>query len=468
MTLRQHHDTDAEASILGGVFLRPELMRRLRQELEVLDFASNFHQAVWVAMVGCTEQGIPIDPVTVASELRRTGKAAAFSKYADANTAEGTGEIDALAFCGLLAAKVPSAENVMAYAATVKRHAVMRDLRRSLAACMEAVDSPDNADDDAMTGEAAVQWCLGRLRQVKVERVNDGTIPVAQLVRDRLREYEALAAARLSDKSATIGIPTGVASLDAEMGGYLPGLTVVIAGRPGMGKSSVLRAAADACSRLKIGAHTISVEDTRARFADRVIASESSVPIEALRNGDLNRGQQSNLTPAIGRLFSRKHWQVSDGAMTARQAVACWRRHGEANETKLVAVDYLQRLKKSDWRMSDFDHVTEAMTVMADAAKEDGVVLLVGSQLNREVEKRDDKRPMMADLRAGGTIEEIAKFIIGVYRGAAYGPPDEAADFGGTDDEWAKRMELIVLKNNDGPAPVRVVAKWDGPTTTVA
>lgn len=468
MTLRQHHDADAEASILGGVFLRPELMRRLRADLETLDFASTFHQAVWVGMVGCEEQGIPIDPVTVAAELRRTGKAASFARYAESESSEGTGEIDALAFCGLLAARVPSVENVLAYAGIIKRHSVMRDLRRSLAGCLAALDSPDNADDDAMTGEAAVQWCLAQLRTVKVERVNDGTLPIAQIVRERIREYEALAATQAAGGVAMIGVPTGIAALDAQIGGYMPGLTAVIAGRPGMGKSSVLRAAADACSRLKIGAHTISVEDTRARFADRVIASESSVPIEALRTGDMNRGQQANLSPAIGRLFSRKHWQVSDGAMTARQAVACWRRHGEANETKLVAVDYLQRLKKSDWRMSDFDHVTEAMTIMADAAKDDGVALLVGSQLNREVEKREDKRPMQSDMRAGGTIEEIAKFIIGVYRGAVYGPPDEAADFDGTDEEWAKRMELIVIKNNDGPSPVRVIAKWDGPTTTVS
>ncbi len=129
-----------------------------------------------------------------------------------------------------------------------------------------------------------------------------------------------------------------------------------------------------------------------------------------------------------------------------------------------------ERLRKRDARMSDFEHVAESMDVLANAAKDDRIVCVVGSQLNRDCEKRDNKRPMQSDMRAGGPIEEIAKCIIGMYRGSQYGPPVEGEDYTGqppTDAEWEATVELLLLKNSDGKQG-RVIARWDGPTTTVS
>lgn len=457
---REHHDHDAEAALLGGVLLREELLEKLG--LEVLDFHHPRHQRVWEAMHGCRVQALPLDPVTIASELKRTGKAGPFSGGAEDETG-------AMAFVALLALKVTGEDSTRHYARIVKRHSVLRNLRRKIGDIADAIDSPDNVDDDAMTGEAALQWAISELRSVRVESVEDGTIDVPQLVRDRIREYEAIAEAKERGVPAMIGLPTGIKALDEVIGGYLVGSPIVIAGRPGMGKSSVLRASTSACARRSIGTHTISLEDARARFADRLIAEESGVAITVLRDGSLNRGQMADLGRAIGRLFTRSTWRVSDRSMTARDVVACWRRHGEVNNTKLVAVDYLQKIRKSDSRMSEYEHVTEAMGTLAEAAKDDGVVLLVGSQLNRECEKRVDKRPQLADMRGGGPIEELAKLVIGIYRGSQYdSKPTEADDFHGTPDEWFATMELLLLKNNDGVSQARVFATWDGPTTTVS
>ncbi len=459
-TIRTHWDHDAEASVLGGVLLRESLLEKLG--LEVPDFHHPRHQYVWQAMHGCRAQALPIDPVTVAAELKRTGKAGPFS---------GGGEDDsgALAFLGLLALRVTGEDSARHHAQIVKRHRVLRDLREAVGRIKDTIDSPDNVDDDALTGEAAVQWAIGELRAVRVEAIEDGTIDVPRLVRERLREYEAIAEAKLRGVPALIGYPTGVKALDEVIGGYLPGPPIVIAGRPGMGKSSLIRAATSACARKSIGTHTISLEDTRARFADRVIAEESGVAITTLRDGTLDRGQMSELRNAIGRLFTRSTWKVSDRSMTARDVVACWRRHGEANDTKLVAVDYLQKIRKRDARMSEYEHVSESMGVMADAAKDDGIALLVGSQLNRDCERRDDKRPQLADMRGGGPIEELAKLVLGVYRGAKYdSAPTDADDFPGTPEEWFTTMEILILKNNDGVDSCRVFARWDGPTTTVS
>ncbi len=457
---RQHHDHDAEASVLGGVLLRENLLDRVG--LEVPDFHHPLHQRVWEAMHGCRVQGLPLDPVTIASELKRTGKAGPFAGGAE-------DEIGAMAFVGLLAARVTGEDSTHHHARIVKRHAVLRELRRTLGDVMDALDSPDNVDDDALTGEAAVQWAIGKLREVRVEAVEDGTIDVPRLVRERIREYEAIAAARERGVPAMIGLPTGIKALDEVIGGYLPGPPIIVAGRPGMGKSSMMRAATSECARRSIGTHTISLEDARARFADRVIAEESGVAITTLRDGTLNRGQMGELGHAIGRLFTRSTWKVSDRSMTAREVVACWRRHAEANATKLVVVDYLQKIRKRDVRMSEYEHVSESMATLADAAKDDGLVLIIGSQLNRECEKREDKRPQLADMRGGGPIEELAKLVIGVYRGSQYdSAPTEADDFHGTPEEWLRTMELLIIKNNDGVCPARVLATWDGPTTTVS
>lgn len=471
--IRPHHDIEAEASVLGGILLRPALLARLG-ELEVDDFYSPKHQHVFAAMRNLAAKAEPIDPVTVAGELVRRGVAAAVG-----NTTDGSdGEFDALAFVGILAARVPSPDNVTAYARTVQEHRSDRDAIRTLKDCIGAIDSPDNEGDPDMRGDGFIQWARSQLGRLKLRGAQDTSLPIAKIVSDRCGDYDKIHEAKQRGVPLMLGCPTGIKALDELIGGYPIGIGTVIAGRPGSGKSSNLRAAADACSRAGIGAHTFSLEDLRSGFADRAIASESGVPIETLRTGGhIQQAQMYDLGVAINRLKSRRHWLVDDGMMTAAQVVARWRRRGDENETKLVAVDYLQRLRKSDARMSDFDHVAESMTILCDAAKDDRVAVIIGSQLNRECEKRDDKRPQLSDMRGGGPIEELSKCVIGVYRGAMYGGPVEGVDWSPDmphplnrkpfDDDWLRRMELLMLKHNDG-ATGRVFARWDGPTTTVS
>lgn len=438
--------------MLGGIFLRPALLAKL-VDLEADDFALAKHQAVWSAMLNLAAVDQPIDEVTVAGELERQGKARMFSS-------DDT-PVGAMSFCATLTLRVPSVENVLEYARTIQEHRGDRDARQALLECVVALDSPDRDD---MRGDGFVQWARMQLGKLKLRGAGAGSLPIARVVNDRVKQYDAIHEAKERGVPLMLGIPTGVVALDHKIGGWQRGIPTVLAGRPRMGKSSVLRLAADAASRANIGAHTFSVEDRRSAFADRTISSESGVPIEILRTGGtIKRDELYDLGTAINRLKLRQRWLIDDSTMTASQIVARWRRHGEENETKLVTVDYLQRLRKSDPRMSDFDHVTESMSILGDAAKDDDVACIIGSQLNRECEKRDDKRPTLADLRAGGTIEEIAKCIVAVYRGSVYGPPEDGDD----QATWDRRMELIVLKHNDGSEGT-VIARWDGPTTTVS
>lgn len=459
MSKRQHHNLDAEASVLGGIMLRPEMIKRL-DSVEVRDFYSPRHQAVWSAMLGCAAKGSPLDIVTIGAEIDAAGKAGIFHDGMQR------------AFLAELQLHVPSAENVLHYAEILRDHRVMRDLLVTLQECQSALESPDNAGDDEFTGAAAAQWVQRRIAAVKVEHGDDGTIAIGKLVQQRVRQLEQIAEERAKGIRSLPGLTTGVQALDEAIGGYFPGLVHVVAARPRMGKSSLMREGANALSKAGHGVHTFSLEDLRSRFADRTISAEARVPAETIRTCSLNRGEMQDVGRAIAGLAQRRGWLVDDRSLTALDVVRAWRRHGEVNNTKAVFVDYLQRLRKRDHRMSDFEHVSWSLDIIADAAKQDGIAAIVGSQLNRECEKRPDKRPQLADMRGGGTIEEIAKVIIGMYRGVVYGDPVDGDDYNApgapnyrpTPEEWQRQCELILIKNNDGREG-RVLVEFDGPTT---
>jgi replicative DNA helicase len=458
---RQHHNLDAEASVLGGIMLRPEILKRL-DTVEEPDFYSPKHRVVWQAMLSCADRGAPLDIVSIGAEIDRLGKAGIFNDGMQR------------AFLADLQLSVPSAENVQHYVEIIQAHRVVRDLRVRLAECQSALDSADNVGDDDFEGAGAVQWVQRQISTLKTHEADDGTIGIGKLAKQRVAQLEQIAEERASGKRSLTGLPTGVRALDEAIGGYQVGIPTVIAARPRMGKSSLMRDGANAISKAGYGTHTFSVEDLRERFADRVISAESRVPAETLRTCSMNRGEMQEVGYALTRLYQRNGWLINDRSFTALQVVRCWRRHGEANKTKAVFIDYLQRLRKRDYRMSDFEHVSESLDILADAAKQDGIALVVGSQLNRECEKRPNKRPQMADMRGGGPIEEISKCIVGMYRGCVYGDPVDGEDFNvpgapqyrPTPQEWERQCELILIKNNDGQEG-RVFVQFDGPTTRV-
>jgi replicative DNA helicase len=459
-TKRQHFSHEAETAVLGGVALNPAFLKRL-DELEVRDFHHPRHQAVWQAIRACETKGDPIDRVTILNRLGDAGKA---------EMVGGDGGLAMILFAG----PATSIENVQHYAKIMQSHRVVRDLRVVLGECIAALDDTANADDSDFEGAGAVQWVQRQVSQIKPNEADDGTIGIGKLCGQRVKQLEQIAEERATGKRTLTGITSGVTEIDNTIGGVQVGIITIVAARPAMGKSSLLRVITSAASKAGYGSHTFSVEDLRERFADRTISGEANVPAEALRTCNLNRAQMSDIGNALARLYQRQNWLVDDRSLTALEVVRAYRRHGEENKTKVVAVDYLQRLRKRDYRMSDFEHVSESMDILADAFKQDGVAGVVGSQLNRECEKRDNKRPQLADMRAGGPIEEIAKCIIGMYRGVVYGDPVEGEDYNTpgapqgipSPYDWERQCELILLKNSDGKTG-RLFVEFNGETTSI-
>jgi replicative DNA helicase len=215
-----------------------------------------------------------------------------------------------------------------------------------------------------------------------------------------------------------------------------------------------------------------SLEDVRATYADRALARGSEVPPETMRSGRLNAVQLENLDRAAHRLWVRKGWIVDDrSGLSADEVVRSIRRRRRENNTQLAVIDYVQLLRHPPRVENTHEAIKRNLNTLADAANADGIAYLVMSQLSRTIERREDKRPMLSDLRESGSLEERAKCVIGLYRGSVYGAPKKHVDFNPdseppSEEEFAKRVDLLVLKNTNGRTGY-VRAKWDGPCTRV-
>jgi replicative DNA helicase len=453
---------EAEASVLGGVFLGGaprdplEVMASL-SDLDPEDFYSAKHRFVFEAMRRLETASTPIDPVTVETELAR---------------AERLEAVGGVAFLGDLACRVPTAENTLWYARTVRDAALVRRLKGELSELVSLGDKPD------VTGEDLLSESLHRISALDV-RGADGAIDVGTIALDRWRQIEQLADAKARGEIGLSGFPTGVKALDAKIGGYQPGIVQLIAARPAMGKSSLALAGAAAASFAGYGVHVFSQEESKEAYGDKLLARQSGVPAEDIRNAELH-GRVAEVVNAVANYRHRRGWLVDFASgMTAEQIIRRVRRHKRANGTKVVFVDYVQIVRKRDPRQTDNDAWAEIITQFADAAKQDAIAYVVLCQLNRDLEKRNDKRPTLADLRGSGGLEERSRIVIAVYRGSVYGgvpqrdvdyvckcaPPSRGdCEFCKPSTEaWRAEAQLLVLKNSNGRTG-RVFASWSGPT----
>jgi replicative DNA helicase len=452
------HSLPSEASILGGIMLRNSSLAEL-VDLEVDDFYDRRHQVVFQAMRNLEAASRPIDMTTLEAEV-----------------GEKLDAIGGPAFLGQLALQVPTADNVVAYAAVVRERSALRKLALTAADVLEQVYRWDGETDaDELLGSA--QSRITSLETTTPETVHT----IGDLSTRRFADIERYAQEQLAGGRALSGCPTGIAELDAKIGGWQFGIVNLLAGRPGMGKSAAALASADATTASGLGAHVFTLEDSWHAYTDRQLARESDVPAINIRRAEFRLGEVAELMLGIARLKKRTNWLVDDsGGQTVHQVIRAMRRRREKNGTRLAILDYIQLLKKSDRRMPEHEHLGECMQALAESAKVDDVAWLVCSQFNRDLEKRVDKRPQLADLRGSGELEEKCKIAVGLYRGSYYGgKPKPEIDYEcdcpeavrvcshtPSIEEWERQIQALILKGGNGPTG-RVFARWDGATTRV-
>lgn len=440
--------------MLGGVLLRNDVLHEL-DTLEVDAFYDHRHRAVFQAMRNLEAAARPIDVVTVELELQKAGKLEA---------------IGGMAFLGQLALQVPTADNVVVYAKAVQDHARVRGV---MLAASDIAERGYAGDMDADEYLSMAMAAIARHDNATA----DTTVGVGDLVQQRVRELEDLAARRSRGENVMAGVPTGIAELDKKLGGYPLGDVSLLAARPAMGKTSMAMACVDTATAAGYGAHVFTKEGGWRMYADRCISRGSGISVERLRAGDLAGEDAAAIAQAMLKFRARQNWKVDARAgLTASEIIRRVRRWRRKLNTKLVVVDYVQIVKRTKG-LSENEALDEIITAFSHAALADDIAYLVLCQLNRECEKRPDKRPQLSDLRGSGALEERPRVIVSPYRGAAYyDEPKKDIDYdcncvegapcwcAPKAEDFQASVQVLVLKNNNGQTG-RVFASWRPETT---
>lgn len=444
--------TELENAVIGGILLSPDTLVDL-DWLEVEHFASFGARAAWRAIRNLEASGSPIDFVTVLQRMQH-----------DRTTRGDTGDTDELeTLLGECVRNVPDVTHILDYATQVRDESISRNVRIEL----ERI-----ANAPVTSGGELLSMAMAAISKLD-SGLPEQTPTIHQLVKRRMKQLEQIATDRANGTRTLTGFPTGIEKLDDLLGGWQSKIVSIVAARPAMGKSSLGLATADACSAAGFGVHLFSLEDTEEAYADRTVSRASGVPAETMRNTtEISRKQIGDMTRAVQSVAGRNWLVDSRSGITADEVVRAVRKHRKANNTRVVLVDYIQLLR-GQRNVSPHERLTEAVTTLADAAKADDIAYVVMSQLNRELEKRQDKRPMMSDLRESGSLEERAKCIVGIYRGRYYSPtPVQGVDFApGAQPpsayDFERMVHLLVLKNNNGKTGP-VFATFEGQTTRMS
>ena len=417
------HNLHAEQAVLASVLLNNELMNGVLEILRAEDFYQGAHRTLFGVMVDLYEKGRPIDQLTLSAVLKDRG--------ADQ-------QVGGLAYLSEIVTSVPLSANASDYARIVKEKAI---LRRTIAATQEisaaAFQGPGDLDDFLDRTEQVI-FALAE------EKIRPSYFSMTEMAREAMKDIEQL----YERKERITGVPTGFVDLDNVTSGFQRSDMVVVAARPGMGKTSLcLNVAVNAATRHKIPVAIFSLEMSRQQLAMRMICSEARVNFQRLRTGALGQDEVNRLVAAVGKLSEAPIYTDDSGTLSAIELRAKARRLQKERGIGMVILDYLQLMRGSNTRGNSDNRVQEISEIsrsLKALAKELRVPVVAISQLNRGVENRADKRPQMSDLRESGAIEQDSDLILFVYREEMYSKDKTAQEDKGV-------AEVIVGKNRNGP-----------------
>ena len=417
------HSLEAEQSVLGGLLLDNDSADKVGDVLADADFYSEAHRLIYQHVLRLIADGKPADVVTVSESLASTQK---------------LDYIGGLAYLGALVANVPTAANIRHYAQIVRDRSILRQLAATAGDIADAAYNPlgRSAKEVLDQAEAKVLHIAEQGERGAQQVVTIGTL-LAGVV-DRIETLY-----NRDDPSDVTGVPTGFTDLDRMTSGMQPGDLVVVAGRPSMGKTALA---------LNIGEHValaaglpvvvFSMEMGASQLALRLIGSVGRLDQHKLRTGRLAADDWEKLTAALGRLNEAPILIDETPALNAievrSRARRLMRTYGKLG---LVIVDYLQLMQATASGENRATEISEISRSMKSLAKELKVPVMALSQLNRSLEQRPNKRPVMSDLRESGAIEQDADVIVFIYRDEVYNP--ETQDKG--------IAEIIIGKQRNGP-----------------
>ena len=411
------HSKEAEEAIIGSILINPDAYYDVAGFLSADDFYIHRHRWVFESFLRLNERRAPIDILTVTEELDQMGY---------------LGEVGGPAFLTALINNVPTALHATAYAHLVEETAIRR---RMLEAANQIAKSAYQED---ITVETAINNAEKAVFSVSERRLSSDLQPIQKV----LSEYYDRVGDLANRDDETYGVPTNFRDLDNLLGGLQPSDLLIIAGRPGSGKTSFMLSLAKNAARVANKHIAIfSMEMSNEQLVQRLISQETGIDAQRLRLGKLEGNEWNLFAEAVESLGKTRIFLDDTPSITPTQMRAKCRRLHLEHRLDLVIIDYLQLMQgdsRSDNRVQEVSYISRNLKTLA---RELNVPVLAGAQLSRAVEQRSDKRPVLSDLRESGSLEQDADIVMFIYR--------EDKD---KEDSILKNVaEIIVSKHRNGP-----------------
>lgn len=413
---------DAEQSVLGAILIENDALYKAIEIISIDDFYKEAHRKIYLAMVDLSEKNEAIDLVTITEYLKKKN---------DLDIVGGA------TYISQLSNAVPTAANIRYHAKIVHEKAILRNLIHT------ATEIVTRGYEDTRDVEELLDYAENAIFSIAEKKIKPSFTAIREIIKDSFEAIE-----RLSEKKERVtGSPSGFIDLDILTSGFQPSDLIIVAGRPSMGKTAFCLGIAQHVG-IEKGKHVAlySLEMAKEQLVIRMLCSEARVDSQKLRSGFLSKSDWPRLTTAAGRLSEAPIFIDDTPGTSVLEMKAKARRLKAEHGLSLIIVDYLQLMSgRMDRRRGGGDtreqEISEISRSLKALAKELSVPVIALSQLNRAVEARQDKRPMLADLRESGAIEQDADVIIFIYRDEVYKQTEENKG----------RAEIIIGKQRNGP-----------------
>jgi len=420
---------EAEMSILGGILIDNDAINRVLELLVPEDFYRESHRKIFQAMMRLSDSREPCDLITLSTMLKKSGELE---------------EVGGAAYLANLVDYVPTAANIAYYCRIVKEKSVNRKLI-SVATEIATRSYDEQSDVNELLDKAQKD-----IYEIAENKLRPQYVQVRDVIKDTFKILQSLH----SRKELITGTPSGYVDLDHMTAGFQPGDLIIIAARPSMGKTTLALnfaeyASADPHNKKRVPSVVFSLEMGKEQLVMRLFASIAKIDFGKMRTGHFQDSDWPRLQRAASTLYDSKIFIDDTPAISVLELRSKARRLKSEHDIGLIIVDYLQLMKAGSKIESRQQEISEISQSLKALAKELGVPVIALSQLNRELEKRSDKRPMMSDLRESGAIEQDADVIMFVYRESVYCEQCKRRD-GSCTLGHERNAEVIIGKQRNG------------------
>ncbi len=408
---------DAEQSVLGAILLDNTALSKAFELITEEDFYRGAHRLIYQAMVELADSNEVVDQITLTAILKSKGQLE---------------QVGGGAYVAELVQAVPSASNIRYHCKIIREKALLRGLIRT------ATEVITRGYDEVGQSDDLLEYAEREIFKLAQGRLGRSFIPLNQIIKESIEIIDRL----YNRKEKITGVPTGFRELDDLTAGLQASDLIIIAGRPSMGKTSlVLSMAEHAAIRAEMSVGIFSLEMSKSQLVLRMLSSQAHLDSHALRTGQLTEKDWRSLCDGADRLERAKIFIDDSGALTVQQMRGKARRLMAEQGLDLLIIDYLQLMQgrsDSESRQQEISDISRALKALA---KELDIPVVALSQLSRAVENRTDKRPVLSDLRESGAIEQDADVVMFIYRDEVYNP----------DTEEKGIADILVRKHRNGP-----------------